>query len=64
MEAASTSEMSVNFYQTTRHCNPEDTNLQTRRRENIKSYTGIQFTSLERKIKETLFHTYKLFALA
>jgi hypothetical protein len=28
MEAASTSETSVNFYQTTRRCNPEDTHLQ------------------------------------
>jgi hypothetical protein len=64
MEAASTSETSVNFYQTKRHCNSEDTNLQTRRRENLKSYTGIQFTNLERKIKETLLNTYKLFALA
>jgi hypothetical protein len=27
MEAASTSEMSVNFYQTTRHDNPEDSHL-------------------------------------
>jgi hypothetical protein len=28
MEAASTSEMSVNFYQTTRRYNPEDSDLQ------------------------------------
>jgi hypothetical protein len=28
MEAASTSETSVSFYQTTRRYNPEDTNLQ------------------------------------
>jgi hypothetical protein len=28
MEAASTSETSVNFYQTTRHNNPEDSHLQ------------------------------------
>jgi hypothetical protein len=32
MEAASTSETSVNFYQTTRHYNPEDSHLHTRRR--------------------------------
>jgi hypothetical protein len=38
MEAASTSETSVNFYQTTRRCNPEDNHLQTRRRKNLKSY--------------------------
>jgi hypothetical protein len=38
MEAASTSETSVNFYQTTRRNNPEDSHLHTRRRENIKSH--------------------------
>jgi hypothetical protein len=37
MEAASTSETSVNFYRTTRHYNPEDSHLHTRRRENLKS---------------------------
>jgi hypothetical protein len=37
MEAASTSETSANFYQTTRHYNPEDSHLHTRRRENLKS---------------------------
>jgi hypothetical protein len=35
MEAVSTSEMSVNFYQTTRH-NPEDSHLHTHRRENLE----------------------------
>jgi hypothetical protein len=38
MEAASTSETSVNFYQTTRRNNPEDSQLRTRRRENLKSH--------------------------
>jgi hypothetical protein len=38
MEAASTSETSVNFYQTTRRNNPEDSHLYTRRRENLKSH--------------------------
>jgi hypothetical protein len=38
MEAASTSETLVNFYQTTRCYNPEDSNLHTHRRENLKSY--------------------------
>jgi hypothetical protein len=38
MEAARTSETLVNFYQTTRCYNPEDSNLRTDRRENLKSY--------------------------
>jgi hypothetical protein len=38
MEAARTSETLVNFYQTTRRYNPEDSHLHTRRRENLKSY--------------------------
>jgi hypothetical protein len=37
MEAPSTSETSVNFYQTTPLNNPEDGNLHTRR-ENLKSH--------------------------
>jgi hypothetical protein len=38
MEAARTSGTLVNFYQTTRRYNPEDSHLHTRRRENLKSY--------------------------
>jgi hypothetical protein len=38
MEAVRTSETSVNFYQTTRRYNPEDSHLRTHRRENLKSY--------------------------
>jgi hypothetical protein len=38
MEAASTFETSVNFYKITRRIIPEDSRLQTRRRENLKSY--------------------------
>jgi hypothetical protein len=38
MEAARTSETLVNFYQTTRRHNPEDSHLRTNRRENLKSY--------------------------
>jgi hypothetical protein len=38
MEAASTSETLVNFYQTTQCNNPEDSHLHTRRRENLKSH--------------------------
>jgi hypothetical protein len=37
MEAASTCETSVNFYQTTLRNNPEDSRLHTRHRENLKS---------------------------
>jgi hypothetical protein len=33
-----TSETLVNFYQTTRCYNPEDSHLRTHRRENLKSY--------------------------
>jgi hypothetical protein len=38
MEAVSTSETSVNFYQTARRNIPEDSHLHTRRRENLKSH--------------------------
>jgi hypothetical protein len=37
MEAIDTSETSVNFYQTTRPNNPEDSHLHIRCRENLKS---------------------------
>jgi hypothetical protein len=38
MEATSTSEMLINFYQTTQCYNPEDGYLHASRRENLKSY--------------------------
>jgi hypothetical protein len=38
MEAASTSETSVNIYLTAWGCNPEDSHLHTPRLENLKSY--------------------------
>jgi hypothetical protein len=38
VEAASTSDTSVNVYQTTRRNIPEDSYLHTRRRENLKSH--------------------------
>jgi hypothetical protein len=41
MEAVSTSETSVNIYQTTRRIIPEDKHLHTRRRENLKSHQKI-----------------------
>jgi hypothetical protein len=37
-EVASTFETSVNFYQTTRRNNPEDSHTDTRRLENLKSH--------------------------
>jgi hypothetical protein len=40
MEAARTSETLVNFYQTTRHYNPEDSHFRTRCCENLKSKLG------------------------
>jgi hypothetical protein len=42
MEAARTSETSVNFYQNALHYNPEDSHLHARRRGNLKSHaTGL-----------------------
>jgi hypothetical protein len=38
VEATNTSETMVNFYQTTRRYNPEQSYIDTRRRENLKSY--------------------------
>jgi hypothetical protein len=38
MEAARTSETSVNFYQTTRRYNPEESHLRNHSRENLKPY--------------------------
>jgi hypothetical protein len=38
MEAASTYETLVNFYQTTRRYNPEDSNIRTHLCKNLKSY--------------------------
>jgi hypothetical protein len=38
MGAASTSETSINIYQTTRHNIPDDSHLRTCRRENLKSH--------------------------
>jgi hypothetical protein len=46
IKAASTSETSVNFYQTTRRNNPEDSHIHTRRRENLKSTSDLSFCFL------------------
>jgi hypothetical protein len=45
MEVASTSETLVNFYQTTRRYNPENSHLRPRRRENLKSYLMIPISN-------------------
>jgi hypothetical protein len=37
LETARTTETLVNFYQTARRYNPEDSHLRTHRRENLKS---------------------------
>jgi hypothetical protein len=42
IEAARTSETLVNFYQTTRRYNPEDSHLRTHCRENLKSCRRIR----------------------
>jgi hypothetical protein len=54
MEAASTSEKSVNFYQTTRPYNPEDSRFHTHSRENLKSYLVCTLNQIfvEYQIKE------------
>jgi hypothetical protein len=44
MEAASTSETPVNFYQTTQRNIPEDGHLHSRRRENLKSHNEIRWS--------------------
>jgi hypothetical protein len=54
MEAASTSETSVNFYHTTRRNNPEDSPLQTRRRDNLKFQLKLLFYENQLGVK-TLF---------
>jgi hypothetical protein len=38
MEAVSTCETSVNFYQTARHYNPDDSHLHARRHGDLKSH--------------------------
>jgi hypothetical protein len=45
MEAANTSETSLNFYQTTRRYTPEHNHLLARHRENLESYLGVLYLS-------------------
>jgi hypothetical protein len=53
IEATSTSEMSVDFYQTTWSNNPEESHLHTRRRENLKSHKSMN-------LKETKIRFYEV----
>jgi hypothetical protein len=46
MEAASTSKLQVNFYQTIRRNNPKHSHLHNRRRENLKSHMNQMFSAL------------------
>jgi hypothetical protein len=54
MEAVSTSEASVNFYQTTRSNIPEDSNLHTRHRENLKSHLGSKPAGIRKDMSRVL----------
>jgi hypothetical protein len=52
MEAATTSETPVNFYQTTDRNTPQDSDLHIRRRENLKSHYALMsltFYAVERQ---------------
>jgi hypothetical protein len=60
MEAGRTSETLVNFYQTTRSYNPEDSHLRTHRRENLKSHLGNGQTAIF--ICENTEDNYNIFA--
>jgi hypothetical protein len=47
IEAASTSEKSVNFYQATRRNIPEDSHHHTRRRDNLKSHLNVNLHGVD-----------------
>jgi hypothetical protein len=63
MEAARTSETSVDIQLRTRQYNPEDSELHTRRRENLKFHNdhkrwlAVEVTSHCQLYKRTTFHT-------
>jgi hypothetical protein len=58
MEAASTSETSVNFYQTTGRYDPEDSYLHTRRRENLKCHFFLLSAMYNIPIINEQFHCF------
>jgi hypothetical protein len=61
MKAARTSETLVNFYQTTRRYNPEDSRLRTHRRENLKSYKNKEdFYCLVTSLQERIVHVNRV----
>jgi hypothetical protein len=63
MVAASTSETSINFCETTRRNNPEDSHLRTRRRENLKANDlFVVFIDYSLKTK-FLIHAVTMFSL-
>jgi hypothetical protein len=61
MEAVSTSETSVNFYQTTRRNIPENSYLQTRHRKNLKSHQ--MFISFLNYLKYNSYLTFIVFCI-
>jgi hypothetical protein len=52
MEAGTSSETSVNYYQSTRRNNPEDSHFHTRRRENFESHIMSSFRCYEGVTKQ------------
>jgi hypothetical protein len=54
IRAASTSDMSVNFYQTTWCNNPEDSHFHTRHHENLKAHQGRACVSVWQKSSGSL----------
>jgi hypothetical protein len=63
MEAVQTSEMLLNSYQATRRYNPEDSQLRTQRRENLKSNSFLVFPALL-GMKEVSFRTLHFFSVS
>jgi hypothetical protein len=61
MEAASTSETLVNFYQTIRRTNPEDSHFHTRRCENLKSHQIFLFTQWNKEREKTIGYLLSVF---